>query len=266
MTRPGPRTDGAERWRAAGVRHALLLRVLPALRHDLATPISVVRMTTLLLQRKLAATPVDTAYCVQRLTALDQQTDALTQVMGLLMEWNVDSGGPELETSRAQLVSVCVGLLRPLWALEGVTIEVDPGLLLASDAADPAPAQPCWPRQISLRYLLLGALCYLHDTGAGMGCIRIEPDRHDALWLHGLRSGAIGEGPALAPAACMAEQREEPVCIDAEALNCMAADLGHKISFSADGVWLELATRSDAAGRPATSADCTPPREASSPR
>ena len=37
-------SPGARSWIAAGVRHELLTRALPALRHDMAAPVSVMRM------------------------------------------------------------------------------------------------------------------------------------------------------------------------------------------------------------------------------
>ena len=40
-------SPGARSWIAAGVRHELLTRALPALRHDMAAPVSVMRMGSL---------------------------------------------------------------------------------------------------------------------------------------------------------------------------------------------------------------------------
>ena len=181
----------AERWQAAGVRHAVLLRALPALRHDVAAPISVMQMTASVLQRKLALEPLDAAYCVQRVAAFEQQIDVLTDALRWLFDWGV--GVADNPVSRTQLVGRCVGLLQPLWALEGVAVEVDaalkPGAGVAqSDAPNARTAELRWPRQAALRYLLLAALCYVHDRRPGLATIRVVPDRHDALQLQGVHS------------------------------------------------------------------------------
>ena len=246
MTLVGRPSDVAStaRWCAAGVRHAVLLRVLPTLRHDLATPISVLRLTATVLQRKLAAHPVDALYCAQRAATLDQQVGALTHALRWLLEW--DSGAGETDVTRPELVAGCVALLRPLWALEGVLIDVDPVLeraLPSVGAAGQASAgEPAWPRQAALRDLLLASFCYLHDAGAGLTRIRVAPDRHDALALRGFTDMVtIGE-MARAPAGTL-ESHESPSRIDATALACLAADLGYLVRFSLDGVWLQLADR-----------------------
>lgn len=234
-----------ERWHAAGVRHAVLLRALPALRHDVAAPISVLQMTTSLLQRKLAREPFDADYCAQRVAVFDQQIDALKDALRWLFDWGI--GVPDIPVTRTELVQRCVGLLQPLWALEGVAIEMDPVLRqpVGEGAGSPAGTRAGdlpWPRQAALRYLLLAALCYVYDQHNDLVAVRVVPDRHDALQLHGVRRQG-GESAAL-PSSCLAEsQQQTPVCIDAAALACLAADLGYLVRFNQDGVWLQLADR-----------------------
>ncbi len=254
MTRIGRLADVAStaRWCAAGVRHAVLLRVMPALRHDLATPISVLRLTANVLQRKLAVQPVDASYCAQRAATLDQQLGALTHALRWLLEWN--SGAGQANVTRPELVADCVALLRPLWAIEGVLIEVDPALGQAASSARAAGqtgnGEPAWPRQAALRDLLLASLCYLHDAGAGLTRIRVMPDRHDALALRGFADTVdIGDvAHASAGAIESHESHEVPSRIDATALACLAADLGYLVRFSRDGVWLQLADRKGSEG------------------
>ncbi len=229
-----------ERWQAAGVRHAMLLRALPALRHDVATPISVLQMTTSVLQRKLALEPLDATYCAHRVAALQQQIDALNEGLRWLFDWGV--GVVDIPVTRSQLVDRCVGLLRPLWHLEGVDIEVEPALEQSIDAgAGTRALEPSWPRQAALRYLLLAALCYVHDRRGGLTAIRVTADRHDALQLQSL-CRSDGKLPS-APSTCMAEPQPIPLCIDAAALACLATDLGYLVRFNPDGVWLQLADR-----------------------
>lgn len=250
--RPDTALSG-ERWQAAGVRHAVLLRALPALRHDVATPISVMQMTASVLQRKLALDPPDARYLSQRVAAFEQQIDVLTDALRWLFDWGV--GVADSPVSRAQLVGRCVGLLQPLWALEGVAIVVDSAVQSASAAAQPNASDAGtrelrWPRQAALRYLLLAALCYVHDRRAGLTGIRIVADRHDALHLHGVHAR---QNDAFAgPSTCVAESRQAPVCIDATALACLAADLGYLIRFDRDSVWLQLTDRRSTGGRATT--------------
>lgn len=242
----------AAHWHAAGVRHAVLLRVLPALRHDVATPISVMRLTASVLQRKLAHEPVDAAYCSQRVETLDQQISVLNDALRWLLDWG--AGASDSPVTRAQLAFGCVGLLQPLWALEGVMINLDPALQPLPAAAvpsigsvDPRATEVIWSRQSALRYLLLAALCYVHDSGSGPVRIRVVPDRHDALQLHGTLRNA-GD-LYVDPSTCQAEPQQPPVCIDAAALACLAADLGYLVRFNHDGVWLQLADRRSGSDR-----------------
>lgn len=64
---------GARSWIAAGVRHELLTRALPALRHDMSAPVSVMRMGLLMLRRQVAAPTIDPVACEQRVALIDSQ-------------------------------------------------------------------------------------------------------------------------------------------------------------------------------------------------
>lgn len=66
-------SPGARSWIAAGVRHELLTRALPALRHDMAAPVSVIRMALLMLKRQVGADPFDLAACEERVGLIDTQ-------------------------------------------------------------------------------------------------------------------------------------------------------------------------------------------------
>ena len=237
-------------WRAVGVRHAVLLRVLPALRHDVATPISVLRMTASLLQRKLAQVPADAPYCLQRIAALDAQIGSLTQSLNWLLDW--DAGADAAAVTRSELVTGCAQLLRPLWAIEGVLLETGPAF---DPQASARTGEPAWPRRPALRDLLLASLCFLYDTGVNLARIVITPDRHDALQLQRHAQHDTVDGAAT-PAPHRSEpRRDAPPRIDAVALAGLAAELGFLVRFSHDGVWMQLADRSSGAGsddRPAT--------------
>lgn len=234
-------TAPLSRWVASGVRHEVLLRALPALRHDMAAPVSVARMTALLLKRQLTASSIDAAACAQRVVVLEEQMTALIEAIRLLRGW--EAGGTDAGVTRAALVVRCVSLLRPVFDLRGVAIEVDPSIAPpddapppASDAAVSAEAERAWPNVSALRYLLLAALCCLHDCGPDTGGIRISADGDDALQLIAHPRPA----EAAAPLAAMPSPQAQ-LLVDAAALQCLADDLGYEVGFSERGVRLRLA-------------------------
>ena len=233
-------TDGAalKRWVAAGVRHEVLLRALPTLRHDMAAPVSILRMATLLLRHQLAATPVDAAACSQRVAVLDQQMGALIDGIRLLRGW--EHGGeagsdavPDVVTLQA-LVVRCVSLLRPVFDLRGISIDLDPALD-ESVGPDHAPRAFAWPNAFALRYLALAALCHLHDAHSDAGTVYIAQYGADALDLRITPRATNARSPmaGLIPL-------EGHIQIDAAALQCLADDLGYAVIFTADGVRLCL--------------------------
>ena len=75
-------SPGARSWIAAGVRHELLTRALPALRHDMAAPVSVIRMALLMLKRQLAAETIDRAASEERMGLVDGQVPNWSKASG----------------------------------------------------------------------------------------------------------------------------------------------------------------------------------------
>ena len=233
-------SDGAamKRWVAAGVRHEVLLRALPTLRHDMAAPVSILRMATLLLKNQLAATPIDAAACGQRVAVLDQQMSALIDGIRLLRGW--EHGGEagfdavrDVVTLQA-LVAKCVSLLRPVFDLRGISIDLDPGLDEPSSPDDALHASS-WPNVFALRYLLLATLCYLHDAHSDAGTIHIAQYGADALDLR-VTPRATDARPPMAGLIPV----EGQIQIDAVAVQCLADDLGYAVIFTVDGVRLCL--------------------------
>ena len=56
------------------MRHELLSRVLPALRHDMAAPVSVIRMGLLLLRRQVSEPEIDAQACGERVALIDTRS------------------------------------------------------------------------------------------------------------------------------------------------------------------------------------------------
>lgn len=234
-------SPGARSWIAAGVRHELLTRALPALRHDMAAPVSVIRMALLMLKRQVAAPQIDAAAVAQRVALIDNQIGELVTGVRSLRDWElaVDDEG----ITRSALVATCTGLMRGAFSLNGVNIEVDPSLdppsltpAPATDSAAMPSAEQSWPNGAALRYLFLGALAHLHDTVDDVGTIAVSADGANALQL---------------TAAVRQQEREDRVvdahrapralAIDAIAMQSLADDLGYAVTVGPDAVRLVLA-------------------------
>ena len=221
-------SPGARSWIAAGVRHELLTRALPALRHDMAAPVSVVRMALLMLKRQVAANPIDPAACEERVALIDNQVSELVEAIRSLRDWELATADDGI--TRSALVAQCVNLMRAAFDLHGVMLDVDASL-------DPLEEEPRWPAAAALRYLFLGALGYLHDGAAEAGTIRIEPDGADALRLVAVLREAGSVNPVLD-----AHRAPRALAIDAVALQNLAEDMGYAIALEGDSVRLSLAT------------------------
>ena len=229
-------SPGARSWIAAGVRHELLTRALPALRHDMSAPISVMRMGLLMLKRQVAAPTIDAAACRERVTLIDSQIGELVSAVRSLRDWELST--TEEAITRGALVRQCVALMRPAFDLQGIRIEVDASMALTpseTPEAEPAPDPTPWPSGAALRYLLLGAMGFLQDSVERISAIQISPEGQDALSLVALAQGSED-------ADVMAEHRApRKLAIDAVALQSLADDLGYTLAFDRDTVRFNLA-------------------------
>jgi len=221
-------SPGARSWIAAGVRHELLTRALPALRHHMVAPVSVIRMGLLLLKRQVAAEPVDGDACVQRVAAVDEQVAAVVAGIRSLRDWELSTPGDGI--TRAALVAQCAGLLRTPFELSGIALRIDDAL--QASAAD----EETHPNAAALRYLLLGALSHVHDCVAGLRSIHLEADGPDALRIRATAGGKIA---ALGEAAD-AQRAPRALAIDAVALLSLADDLGYRVAIERDTVRFDL--------------------------
>jgi len=221
-------SPGARSWIAAGVRHELLTRALPALRHDMAAPVSVVRMAVLMLKRQVAADTVDRAACEERVALIDNQVSELVDAIRSLRDWELATTDDGI--TRSALVAQGVNLMRSAFDLHGVMLDVDAAL-------DPQEDEARWPAAAALRYLFLGALGYLHDGAAEAGAIRVEPVGADALRLVAMPREAGGVNPVLD-----AHRAPRALAIDAVALQNLAEDMGYAIALEGESVRFALAT------------------------
>ena len=227
-------SPAARSWIAAGVRHELLTRVLPALRHDMVGPVSVMRMGVLMLKRQVESASIDSRACSERVALIDSQIGQLIDGVHLLRNWELATTDEGI--SRPALVRLCVELLRPAFSLQGVQLEISPELEMAPEHED---AQH-WPRAAALRYLLLCGLNYLHDASPDNAVIHIEPAGEDGLLLRMAATAGEGGGPAVLEGAAL-HRAPRSLAIDTIALQNLADDLGYEIEVDGESsVWMRL--------------------------
>lgn len=232
-------SPGARSWIAAGVRHELLTRALPALRHDMAAPVSVIRMALLMLKRQVGAPQIDAAAVEQRVALIDNQIGELVTGVRSLRDWElaVDDDG----ITRSALVATCTGLMRGAFDLNGVSIEIDPlldpaSLVPATGCAISSPTEQSWPNGAALRYLFLGALAHLHDTVDDVGTIAVSADGANALQF----TASVRQQDREYRVAD-AHRAPRALAIDAIAMQSLADDLGYAVTVGPDTVRLVLA-------------------------
>ncbi|MBF5003569.1 hypothetical protein [Diaphorobacter caeni] len=216
-------------WIAAGVQHAVLSRTMPALRHDLAGSVSVLRMGMAVISRKLetSAEPLSREEIAPRLLSIESGINDLNQGLRRLRHW--DKQSHELLNAR-DLLGEIWELSRPFLALR--CIEQSP--LADADAAawprHPIPPQP-------LMYLLLASIYHLAEgTDSVPQRIAVTPD-DECLHL-------VAEG--LAPSSGVPDvlRSDGPLNtppIDRTGLLCLAEHLQRRIEFtSAQSVLIHL--------------------------
>ncbi len=224
---------GARSWMAAGVRHELLTRALPALRHDMAAPVSVIRMGLLVLKRQMAgAVEPDAAGWSERLSLIEDQVALLASGVHSLRAWELSAVDEDI--SRSELVAQCTALMRVAFELNGI------GLLVAEELS-PEKDERRYPAGAALRYMFLGALGYLHDSAPATGEISIEAQGGDGLRLSA-RPGEAEPGDPLAGV----HRAPRALAIDAIALQSLADALGYAVEVDPESVRFALAPASSA--------------------
>ena len=222
-------SPGARSWMAAGVRHELLTRALPALRHDMAAPVSVIRMGILLLKRQVtAAENPDAAAWGERVSLIENQVSALASGVRSLRDWELATHDEGIK--RSELVAQCTALMRVAFDLNGVALHVGEDL-------SPEEGEPSFPSGAALRYMFLGALGYLHDSVPHVGAIDVEAHGTD-----GLRFSATPGEPTAPDPVAGAHRAPRALAIDAIALQSLADGLGYEVAVEPDAVRFALVT------------------------
>ena len=222
-------SPGASSWIVAGVRHELLTRALPALRHDMAAPLSVIRMSLLLLRHRAAAASGDEGLSEEPLESISEQVDALADGVRSLRDWELAASDDGI--TRSALVQRCASLMRAAFELHGIGLHVD------EDLAAGTPDEPRFPEGAALRYMVLGVLGYLHDTTERLGAIRIEADGPEGLRLIATHGDSVSADPMPIAGALRAPRK---LAIDAVALQALADGLGYAVAVEGESVRLSL--------------------------
>ena len=238
----------ARSWIAAGVRHELLMRAMPAVRHDLAAPLSLMRMQLLMLRRHAQAdVPAPPEALAPRVAQLEAQVGELSQGLRGLREWEwpaVAGGGAPTGLTRPALVAQAVSLMRAAFELSGIALQVAPALAPLEEGADAGPSPPpTWPDAVGLRYLLLGALCHLHDAHEALeagGHIELAPIDDWGVCLRAVARPAAPATGEAAPAAFAPHRAPRHLAIDAASLQALAEDLGHAVTLAPEALTLDL--------------------------
>lgn len=212
---------------AAGVRHELLMRALPALRHEMAAPVAAIRMAVLLMKHQLASeAAIEPAELAERAARIEDQIAALAPGKHFLRAWELSSDGDSI--TRSELVAQGTALMRVAFDLRGISLRV-------GDAISPSKEGPRFPNSAALLYMFLGALAYLNDNAEHIDAICIEAEGAEALRLH----VRLGETP-LADPPDDTHVAPRALAIDAVALQLLADGLGYATSIKPDSVQFAL--------------------------
>lgn len=217
-----PLADNARELTDAGLQHAVMMRAMPVLRHDVASPLSVMRMGTMLLKRRLGQGDLPADQAVERVEQLEEQLNEISRHIKRLRLWDLQIN--DRHTVR-ELVHEAVELARPMLMVRGT--EMDP---LADDAAG-------WVGDTkvphSLLYLVLAAIYHLAEQhGPAPAQITVEPMGPLAVRVrsHGASTAAQDLAPPVG---------RQPPALDLAALQQLAQPLA--VQVQVDGRQVDIA-------------------------
>ena len=224
-----PLPDPTQALLDAGLQHAVLMRAMPVLRHDLASPLSVMRMGTMLLKRRLGRGDMTPEQAVERVEQIEEQLAEITRQIQRLRQWDLQV------TQRLgvrALVAEAIELARPMLLVRGTEMQV-----LADDAAGWSPDAQS-PH--TLLYVVLAAIYHLAEQpGPIPAHIAVEP-----VGSHGVRVRTQGistsQGHALLQSTGHSVTATQPPALDEAALQQLAKPLGIAVRVSSAQVDISL--------------------------
>ena len=201
----------------AGLQHAILMRAIPVLRHDVAGPLSVMRMGTMLLKKRLAKGDMTPEQAVERVEQIEEQLGEIARHIRRLRLWDLQIR--DRHTVRA-LVAEAVELARPALMVNGTDMEHLPPDVAGWDDETLVPH--------TLLYVVLGAIYHLAEHASPLPAhIHVEPA--GALGVRVRASGASAAPAPLADAAAPAGPLSQPPAMDKAALLQLAQPLGVQV-------------------------------------
>lgn len=220
---PTPQAADMNVWIAAGVQHAVLARTLPALRHELAGSVSVLRMGVAVVRRKLDNTTnlMEREALQERVASLDAHITDFSADLRRLRHWDK----PTNETLALQeLLQEVWELARPYLALRNIQLTE----LEAAPGRWPASSHPPQP----LMYMLLAGIYHLAEgNGHAPQRISIVPHENDRVSLH---AEGVAEPHAMPESDARGPNPLIPPPIDHAGLQCLATHLRVPITFKSD--------------------------------
>lgn len=191
------------RWRAAGVRHEILLRMWPLQQHDILGPLSAMRLSLAILQRRTAVPVPDGAALGRKVAELGVQMDEMLAALAGLRCWD---GSPGDSAEAARALPGCLALVGHSLSLRGHRLEAP----AVSSEPDPV-------RMPDFTYAVLGLLLHatdLHTTAQVFHLVH-QPGQL-RLWTEPLPPRGV-------PAPLPVPPRPR---LDAQALQWLVNDLG----------------------------------------
>lgn len=217
MNQTGTSPTIAADWVAAGVRHEILMRVLPTLRHDLLGPISVARMELAVMRRRLERADLALQDGLRRVRQLDGHLVDLTRGLRELRRWD------PLDTERmpaSAIVRLALMLMEQPLRLAGLEVSVETDC----EAED---------TELPLAPLLLGTLallCHAQDQRASGQrlCLHLATRPEGEAAVLSVRTEPRPETGSVPPPMPALPDLPAPAraCLDAEAVRHLASSLG----------------------------------------
>lgn len=212
----------------AGLQHAVMMRAMPVLRHDLSSPLSVMRMGTMLLKRRLQGDDVNTEDAVTRVEQLEQQLTEISTQIRRLRQWDFQV---KERHSLKSLALEATALARPMLMVSGIEVPaVDEDDAAWSDTTQ-APH--------TLLYALLAAIYHLAEkAGPRPRRIALKPQGATGLAFERVGECAVPDDLRLNAG----EPRYEGLEMNAAAVAQLAASDLCDAQFSDDSVTITLRT------------------------
>jgi hypothetical protein len=210
----------------AGLHHAVLLRAMPVLRHDMSSPLSVMRMGLTLLKRQLQRGDVAPQDALARVAQLELQLTELSAHIRRLRQWD-----PQVneQVPLKALALEAAALARPMLMVRGVDVEP-----VQEDAPD-------WSNSSlaphSALYTLLAAIYHLAETpGATPQRIAVAPSGPHAVQITADGECTVPSDLHINDAAAL----PSGLTLNASAIACLADSHGAQADVSPRQVTLTL--------------------------